>query len=224
MCKLHPEDEDARAQVKRFCKLVFELRIVHDIGKELFYDEQARSLMERTAHHFFLDLNRIVMGYFLLEVAKLTDPASSRTRAGEVENFTIANVLERIQWPQAVSKKLQKLSEAPLKLRGYIKEARNRLLAHYDKKTFLSGETLGAFPEGEDEKAMDTLEEMCNVLHEASFGSVYGAMAQAHAGDVRDLKLALMKALAFERVKENASKELCGLMINCLSDIKKGNI
>jgi len=235
MPKLDPNDDDARAQVKLFYDLVFDLRILHDIGKELFYDEQAQWLMQETAHHFFLDLNRIVIEYFLLQMAKLTDPASSNTREGRAENFTIANLLENIEWPKDVLVELTRLSQAVCQFRKHIKPARNQILAHYDKKTIMSGAIRGAFPEGEDDKVVNVLEDMCNVLHKASFGEVCGEMAQGHGGDVRDLKLALRKAIAFDAVlgsastfgsllRENATEELRGLMLKCLNDTREGHI
>ena len=177
MCKLHPEDENARRQVEQFCKHVDYLRVVHDIGMELFHDKQAQSLMERTAHVFFFDVSRMVIDHFLLGVAKLTDPPSSPARGGKVENFTVDNMLESIQWPCEGLKELEELRGSALSFRAYITPARNKILAHNDKKTFLSGETLGAFPEGEDRKAMNVLVRMCDILHKASFnGEVYCPM------------------------------------------------
>ncbi|UCD52506.1 MAG: hypothetical protein JSW27_07690 [Phycisphaerales bacterium] len=225
MCKLHPEDENARKQVEEFCKHVFDLRVVHDIIKELFEDEQAQSLMERTAHWFFIDLSKIVGNYLRLEMTKLTDPASSRTPAGNVENFIISNMLDSIQWPVEVLKELKRLSQPVLKVGEYNRLARNKILAHNDKETILLGKTLGSFPEGEDDRATGALREMCDCMHQASFGESCGDISFAHNSDVRALKLALQRALAFDKVlSRNESAEFRTLMLECLTDIKKGDV
>ena len=198
MRKSNPEDESARIIVKKFCECVVELRAIHHIGRELFEDNAARILMEQTAKQFFLDINRILISHFLLEVAKITEPESTHNRH---EDFTVANILRSIDWPSDVCDDLHRLSGLVNTFRNkYIKDARNKLLAHYDKETFLSGSVLGGFPVREDEKLMDALEEMANVLHEACFGSIFGEITVTMPGDVHDLKSALRRAVAFEKL------------------------
>jgi hypothetical protein len=198
MTKLQPEDETTRALVKRFCDNIFWLRQIHYIGSELFHDDGARSLMERTAHAFFLDLNKIVVEYFLLEVAKLTDPATSC--GGKRENFTVANLMESVEWPSDCLHEINRLNDTVLSFRKYIVPARNRLLAHYDTTTVVSGDGLGDFPEGEDTILLNVLEQMCNVFHKAAFGEIWGDIVPNHAGDVQELKKALKMAVAFKRL------------------------
>jgi hypothetical protein len=208
--KSHPQDESTRVLVKRFCDFVFRLKQVYHIGHELFHDDGARSLMERTAHAFFLDLNKILVNYFLLEVAKLTDPATSL--GGRIENFTVANLIETVEWPPDCLQEIEKLNETVLSFRRYIDPARNKLLAHYDKTTVVSGDTLGTFPEGEDRRLLEVLEQMCNVLHKAAFGEILGNMVPSHTGDVLDFKRALRMAVAFDKLlSESKGGELLRL-------------
>jgi hypothetical protein len=205
MTRMHPQDEITRALVKRFCDYIFRLKEVHCIYHELFDDAGTRSLMERTAHAFFLDLNKIMIDYFLLEVAKLTDPATSHS--GKRENFTVANLIETVEWPSDCLQEIKKLNETVVSFRKYIEPARNRLLAHYDKTTVVSGDTLGGFPQGEDGKLLAVLEQMCNVWHKAAFGVIFGDMAPYHSGDVLDLKKALSRAIAFDKLFSDSKGE-----------------
>jgi hypothetical protein len=176
--------------------------------------------MERTASAFFEVITGVLVDRFLLEVAKLTDPA--RSTDGRYENFTIRNMLETIDWQGDVSRELAKLYESVLEFRKYIQAARNKLLAHYDKEAVVSGNTLGAFPEGEDERVLCALEQMCNVMHKASVGEVYGHMVASRPGDVSDLKRAMRNALAFENLLAQSKGEELRRLVGCLDDVDKG--
>ena len=198
MTRSQPQDETTRALVKRFCDYIFWLKQIHYIYCELFDDDKTQSLMERTSHAFFMDLNKIMIDYFLIEVAKLTDPATSL--GGKYENFTVSNIILTIEWPSDCLLEINNLNETVLSFRKYIKPARNRLLTHYDKLTVVSGNTLGCFPEGEDRKLMEVLEKMCNVFHVAAFGGIFGDMVPFHSGDVQDFKKTLKKAIAFDKL------------------------
>ena len=78
---------------------------------ELFNKERTQSLMEKTAYAFFIDLNKILIDYFLLEVAKLTDPATSI--GGKYENFTVANLIETVEWPPECLREIKELYAFP---------------------------------------------------------------------------------------------------------------
>lgn len=196
MKKISHNDEITHTMVKKFGEHVLDLRSMHWIYKELFESEKTDNLLDKTAQSFFDDLNAILINYLLLEFAKITDPAESN---GE-ENFTIDNIIESVYWPNEVEQKLKVLNEKAKMFRGHIKKARNKLLAHRDKKIILSNKELGGFPEGEDERFLTILEEICNVIHEACFNSSFGTIQVSTIGDVTDLKKALKKALVFDRL------------------------
>jgi hypothetical protein len=103
--------------------------------------------------------------------------------------------------------------------REYIKPARDRILAHYDKTTVVSGESLGAFPEGKDEELLEALEQMCNLFHEASFGEMFGPMMSGHPGDVLDLKHALAKAIAFDKLLSDSTGDDLRRLNRSLHDV-----
>lgn len=202
--KINPKDTNARKMVKEFCSYVVYLKAIHRIGKELFENEESRKLMELTAISFFKDLNKILIDYFILEAAKITDPAWTYNK---YENFTIANLRETIDWPENVAFDLDRLNKVLEDFRDNIIDARKKLLAHYDKNTFISNKVLGTFPEGDDDKFMQALEEMCNVIHKASFDKIIGDISVGMSGDVLDLKKTLKKAVAFEKLSKESMGE-----------------
>lgn len=221
--KWHPHDESTREHVKRFCDHVFWLKQVHYSFHQLFEDDSAQILLEGTAPTFFYDLSNILADYFLLEVAKLTDPATSPVRGERRENFTVANLLETVEWPSDYSKEIKKLNESVISFRKHIKTARNTLLAHYDKVTVMAGKSLGGFPEGKDKRLLEVLEQLCNLLHEAAFGEILGDMVPNHPGDVLDLKRALKRAIAFDKLLSDSKGEELMRLSKFLKDVAEEN-
>lgn len=213
--KINPKDVAAREMVEKFCDYVVGLVEIHRIGKELFENNEGRKLMEQTAISFFKVINDILIKYFILETAKITDPAWTYNR---YENFTIANLRETINWPESVARDLNRLNQVVEGFRKNIMDARTKLLAHYDKNTFMSEKVLGTFTEGDDEKFIKALEEMCNVLHQASFDEIFGDIVVGMPGDVLDLKKTLKKAVAFEKIFKESEGEDKSRLFKYLND------
>ena len=221
MIKPYPQDKKIRTIIKQFCDKIFWLKQLNYIFRELFDDAGSRSLLERTAHAFFLDLNKIIIDYFLLEVVKLTEPPTSH---GGRENFTLANLIETVEWPPDCLQEIKKLNKTVLSFRKYIKTARNRLLAHYDKSTVIKGYSLGVFPKGKDQELLDTFEKICNVMHNASFGQIYGEMVPQHYGDALALKEALKRGVAFENLFSNSKGDDLVRLSKLLDNLDCGRI
>ena len=205
-----------------FCDRVFHLKQLHHIYTELFENNNTLSIMEKIAHAFFFDINNILIDYFLLEVAKLTDPSCSQQ--GKYENFTINNLLETIDWPQEHLIELESLNEIVMSFRKYIEPARNKILSHYDKKTLVSNRTIGAFKEGEDQKLLQALEKMRNTMHKAVFGEILGDMIPFHNGDVLDFKKALERAIAFKKLFSESKGADLDRLVNLLKQVRNGEI
>jgi hypothetical protein len=202
--KISYTDEATKKIIKKFCDQVFWLRRVRHVYKELFENEQSQSLMETTAPSFFANLSTILHRYLMLEFAKITDPATT----GKKENFTLDNLLMSIDWPQDIREKLSWLREKTKGFRSHILGARHKLLAHTDKEAFLANRTLGEFPEGEDEVFLKALQEVCDITHEACFGSIFGQMILTMPGDVINFKRTLENAVAFnELLSESSGQE-----------------
>ena len=204
MEKVSHTDDKAKQFVTKFCDRVLWLREVRHIIRNLFENDQTQNLLNKTAPFFFYILSNITMNYLLLEFAKITDPARSKVKK-EDENFTIENLVTSVDWPKDIEEKLLLLNESTKIFKQYIQPARHKLLAHTDKKTFLSGQVLGAFPKGADEEFLDVLEEICNIAHRACFNVIYGKMLPNPSGDVNNLIRALENSLAFKRLLSESS-------------------
>ena len=209
-------DEKAKKIVERFCSHVHWLVKVRYTFKVLFEDRQpsCRTLMEKTASSFFADLNRILQEYLLLECAKITDPATTYDDA----NFTVDFLVQNISWPNDKKKGLESLQADAANFRKHIKRARNKLLAHLDGEAVLSGKPLGEFPEGKDGTFFEALQKICDISHEACFGTIYGDMSHVTvgAGDVVSLRKTLKCAVAFEQALLEGSGQTKAWLYSCM--------
>ncbi len=196
---------ETKSAVKAFLNFVMHLKLVHYTYTELFDDEQSRNAALTIASDFFVLLSNVLVDYLLLECAKISDPATSNR--GAVENFTVPNFVEAIAWPLDVKSELVRINDAVQRFRQFIVPARNKILAHYDKRVYLTQVSLGEFPAGEEKRFIESLEEFCTVMHEAVFGSIVGDLYPGLAGDVLDFKKALFKAVAFDRMMDEAETD-----------------
>jgi len=211
-------DETAKEMVKWFCDHVLWLVTVRHTYRVLFEDKEpsCQTLMEKTASWFFAALNRILQEYLLLECAKITD----RAKNGEHENFTVDTVVRNICWPddKNIQKELESLQGIAEDFRGHIKLARDKLLAHLDRTAVLSGKVLGGFPEGKDRTFFDALQRICNITHEACFGTICGDMIPISwgGGDVISLRRTLEEAVAFKKALSESSGQNKRWLFSCL--------
>jgi hypothetical protein len=194
-----------------------ELKIRHNIYKELFEDTTARELMKQTAPQFFLDIKKVLHNYLILEFAKITDPSKS----GNYENFTVSNIIDSNASILAkdVLDNLCQLNGKINAFRKYIVPARHKLIAHNDKNTIMSGATLGEFPEKEDENFIGTLEEIASIMHKACFGDYLLGISPLVLGGVRDFKDALRKAVAFQKALREFKGEELARLVNILNSL-----
>jgi len=213
-----------------FCDRIHRLIRLRHAFKVLFEDERpsCQALMKKTAPSFFLDLNTVLQEYLLLECAKITDRAIIHNRA----NLTVDALVQIICWPSD-EKILKKMTSLPdddkdimkeLELQQAItqdfsrciKPARHKLLAHLDRKAVLSGKPLGEFPKGKDREFFGALQKICNITHEACFGTIYGDMLPIMAGDVINLRKTLKYAVAFEQALSESSGQTEEWLYSCL--------
>jgi uncharacterized protein with von Willebrand factor type A (vWA) domain len=216
--KIRPKNDVACKMVKRFCVYVMDLKATHRIETGLFWNDKGQKLIEQTAESFFKDINRILIEYFILESAKITDPAKS---FGKHENFSVANLIKTIDWSEDILEKLCQLKDKTDKFREKIKDARNKLLAHLSREEFLSDSVLGEFKKDDAENFLKTLEEIGDVMHKASFDETFGAISTAEEGDVMCFKKVLTKALAFDKVREENNGEEGRKLLHCWNDLNK---
>lgn len=207
MDKLNPTDKAACEMVKNFRDYFIGLKTKLNTYEELFENDKAKFLMENTAKSFFLDFNEIIVSYLLLEFAKITDHESSIVKGGKRENFTVENLINAIEWPDNIKGRLEELKNETKRFHSLIETARNRQLAHYDKESYLRNIVLGDFTSEEGMKFIKALEEICNITFQACFGTIVGDIVVSMPGDVQELKNALRKALVYDRLFSEGTKE-----------------
>ena len=205
MDRLKPTGKAACEMVENFCDYFVELKVKLNIYEELFEDDKAQFIMEKTAKSFFLDINRLIINTLLLEFAKITD--RSYDRGANRENFTVENLINSIDWSDSIKERLEELKNETKSFHSLIKDARNRLLAHYDKESFLNDVVLGTFTSDQGVKFIETLQNICDITHQACFGSIVGDIVVSMPGDVQDLKKTLRKALVYDRLFSEGNTE-----------------
>lgn len=150
--------------VEEFCKLcgwTYEVWLHH---LELF-DSNPRAEELNNASFTgaeFRRLSIISQEYSILQIAKLHDNAVS---FGNI-TLSIDYVVTYGGWSKTVSDRLNALKEKLDNFARPLREARHKILSHNDLATIVAGNTLGAFPNGEDVKYFETLKEFVNVIHD----------------------------------------------------------
>jgi hypothetical protein len=121
-----------------------------------------------------------------------------------------------VSWPDSLITSISQELTRVAVLRRYIEEARNRLLAHYDKETVPACRPLRAFPKGANRDALEAMEVIANAFYKESFGEIIGALVTSHPGDVLDLKKGLQMGVAFNHLfhkcKNDALLELADIL------------
>lgn len=185
--------EDKEKAVKRFCEQYAWLRVVFDEYRILYENGRPRcELLDEVARNFFRNLNRILVEYVLLDISKLTDPP----RSGEDDNLTVKYILKLVNAEDRKELGLDDLSENIHSIRPYIREARNKLIAHLDTSTILSCKTVGEIPESVLNSFWNSLKEFVDRVHKHYFGRILGEVVNLTSAE--DLVEALRRAVHYK--------------------------
>ena len=163
-----------------------------------FYESGSKTddVMRRSAPWFFHDFNLIIIDYLILEICKVTDRSVTMGR----ENLTVENLwdqLNAVGMIQNGASEIRSSYECVKNYKDFIKDARNRLVAHFDKETVLKGEGLGGHDADEVYVFFDNLEIFSDCV-----GRLVGAGPQSFKwgspgpGDALDLLKVLKRGLA----------------------------
>jgi hypothetical protein len=185
--------ENKEKAVERFCEQYAWLRVVFDEYRILYEKGQPRcDLLDEVARNFFRNLNRILVEYVLLQISKLTDPP----RSGEDDNLTVKYILKLVSAEDRKELGLDDLSVNIHSIRPYIREARNKLIAHLDTSTVLSRKTVGEIPEGVLNSFWNSLKEFVDRVHKHYFGGILGDVV--NLTNAEDLVEALKRAVHYK--------------------------
>lgn len=187
--------DEYKQKVEAFCKECVWAWAVYDQYTKLFESGEERlKLLEEIATTYFTDLHTMYKGYLLSQICKLTDPAKTMGNF----NLTTNYLIEYLPWPSAVKENLISIAKELNRFRDYIIPARHKILSHSDLNTTTDGNTLGAFPEGEEKKFWNNLQEFVNTAYGHLFGGIF-PIESTSVGDVDELIEALKKAIDYDQ-------------------------
>ncbi len=188
-------------EIKCFCDIcvwiyrVWETRRIM-FDDNVYIDELCDSYLAR---HVEL-LSTVTIEYLLQQIVMLHDPATQ----GPNENLTLERVVEFGPWNGATRAQLRRLKNDLDGLAVHLKPARNKLLAHIDLPTAMSGVVLGAFPEGDDARYFDNLQQFVNVAHENTLGGPHPLHVSMDCNDAHVFVEALLQ---YCRGRRNPSQQ-----------------
>jgi len=140
------------------CNWAYEAWVTH---KCLFENNDKATDILQMGIAFSNRLSTITQEYALQQIAKLHDPAEQKKDA----NVSIDFVVKFGEWG-CREPEIEAIEERLVRLWGYLKPARNKLLAHNDLAALQENEPLGAFPEGEDDLYFAALQELVDAVHD----------------------------------------------------------
>ncbi len=184
--------------VRSFVNECEKVKMAHDLSSALFdpCDVRKRELLQSVAPKIFGDLNEILVGYMLLQFARLTD----RTTTMGHDNLTSNFIVEKLAWPPHVKDQLSAINARLMAFRAQIIDYRTKRGAHLDIDTHTSNpRTLGAFSQGADGTFFRGLEEFLKVAMAHLDQNEHVTLQVAMSEDVHSLVVALAKSVAFDQ-------------------------
>lgn len=180
--------------VKRFCEHCRSIKIVFNEYIILYEtNEVRRQLLSEVAQNFFNQLHDVLIEYILLNMSKLTDPAHSHKRY----NLTVKYMIKLIGPEISEDLGLNEISKPILAIRPYIRDARNKILAHSDKETLLGKGTLGAFPREIGDSFWIALKEFTDKIYRHYHNCPF-VLDPVNMYNARDLIEALKKSVHYD--------------------------
>jgi hypothetical protein len=127
--------------------------------------ENYKKRMLHIAQFFFEDLNNILVEYIILTVCKITDPAQDNRKN---DNHTIDYLIKHYDCRAdvATAERLDRLCARIKAFRKKLLPARNKLIAHSDRKTIMEGTPLGATEPGEWDQFWHDLDDVVLIIQE----------------------------------------------------------
>ena len=127
--------------------------------------DKDKTRMSQVAPIFFGDLNAILREYIILAVCKITDPAQDNRKN---DNHTIDYLIKHYDCRAdvATAERLDRLCARIEAFRKKLLPARNKLIAHSDRKTIMEGTPLGATEPGEWDQFWHDLDDVVLIIQE----------------------------------------------------------
>lgn len=212
-------------RINLFLDLV--LRIIesrHIYGK-LYPAEKANGVLTTSSARFFSFLLMLLMRDFYLEAAKILDPPTTKVNGAERDNLTVRQIVEKLEWTPAQKLELSKYKEKLIGFNPYLREARNRIIAHNDLETCENdvSEVVEGFDVALETDFVGTLKGFSEYLHKVTFGKTWGKYVPGCPNGVNDLRNDLYRARAFEKILNDPQidNEIKNLLAMSKSDCER---
>ena len=155
-------------------------------------NDETSTALRLTAWRFFEDLNEILREYIILQICKLTDPAQDGR--GRHTNLSVDGVNAVLCKNKLMTPEIRGYASELLRYREFVKESRNKIIGHLDRKTIVEGLPIGEHPAEEVFRFFDNLQKYTDAV-----GWVVGVgpldyQAVPGKGDVLDLIKTLKRA------------------------------
>lgn len=135
-----PASSDLKETFLAFREQCEWIQTCFDTNRELFGSGEERlQLLRRTASGFFLELNQILIENLIVQICKITDPATTFGR----KNLTVDHINDLLREEGFLTQPMEEAARGMNRYRKIIVNGRNKLIAHYDKETVLSFLSLG---------------------------------------------------------------------------------
>lgn len=160
-----PETEEQLIEdYRNFRDECIEVKAVFDMMNELYTDDPViTGVMLETGALFFSNLNRILIQFYFIQVARLTDPAGSHGN----RNLTIRHLNQQLEYHHRLNQDIENATKRLECYRCKILLARRKRVAHLDLKQSRQLETLGTHAEEQGRQFHVDLQQYCYLVAEA---------------------------------------------------------
>lgn len=159
-----------------FCRLAGHVISVWEVQAQLSECWQSGDTLSSPRFGgFFSNLNDMIIDGWFLSVARLHDPA----RTNGDPNLSVNFLLEHPELASCTKSRLEQLTPQMETFATFVRQPRNKLLAHNDLKSMVSISNLGEFPQGRDCEYIENLRGFAGVISQDVLNEpfVYGLAA-----------------------------------------------
>ena len=155
-------------------------------------DDETSELLHSTAAHFFHDLNEILREYVILQVCKLTDRAETNGHA----NLSVEGMNADLCRYGLMTDEIRGHASELLRYREIVKDSRNKIISHLDRKAILDGLPIGEHSAEEVSCFFENLQKYADAVGIGVGVGPSDFQSARGKGDVLDLIMTLKRARA----------------------------
>jgi hypothetical protein len=170
------------------------IRRLYNTYVNLFFSGNDDVLI-KTARQFFNDISEIMVRDWILQVSKLMDPAENKFRGCVNENISIRFIDVQLKKLGLLSPEIIFLSDRMLEYGSKLVPARNKRIAHFDRKSQIDGCDLGETTQIELFSFLENIQLYCDFVGGAIGAGPLDFSASPISGDEIDLLMTLRNCL-----------------------------